>query len=83
MCCVQLYLVCRRLQDLKRDLTWVILWYICSHPFLPVHYNWRRDWDIEQMMATIEKIDEFCLENEGLLAYLERVELYFAANDIP
>ena len=33
-------------------------------------------------MATYGQIQEFCPENESIEAYLERVELYFEANDI-
>ena len=33
--------------------------------------------------TTIGQIQELCPDSEGFAAYVERVELYFTANDIP
>ena len=34
-------------------------------------------------MSTIERIEEFCPETEKFAAYIQRVEFFFAANEIP
>ena len=42
--------------------------------------QWRRGFD--KTMTSFGRIDEFRPENESIEAYLERIELYFNANEV-
>ena len=59
-----------------------------SHPCEPISISVNRDTtfgDEDGMAArsTIGQIQEFCPDSESFAAYVEQVELFFTANDIP
>ena len=37
---------------------------------------------LDPPMATVGQLNDFCPESESLTVYIERVELFFTANDI-
>ena len=46
------------------------------------HYIWRRGYFSTKAMATLGKIQEFNPDSDSVNAYIERVNLFFVANDV-
>ena len=53
------------------------------------HYNWQQEWDTKMAQplhnykpVVFELFEEFDPESDSVMAYLERVDLFFTTNNI-